>query len=88
MVFADSPYIIELLTPKQNDEDFEQKLEQFAERYRRILDQGAAVSICDNPLGNIHFTAMEVMGPGLAFSPSGRSCTSTRSIARSISMRS
>ena len=62
MLLRDRPYIIELLTPKQSDPDFEQKLEVFAQRYRRILDSGAIVSVCDNPLGNIHFTAMEVVG--------------------------
>jgi len=62
MLLKDRPYIIELLTPKQSDEDFEHKLEVFAQRYRRILDSGAIVSVCDNPLGNIHFTAMEVVG--------------------------
>ena len=62
MLLKDRPYIIELLTPKQSDENFEQKLEVFAQRYRRILDSGAIVSVCDNPLGNIHFTAMEVVG--------------------------
>jgi methylenetetrahydrofolate reductase (NADPH) len=61
MHLNDTPYIIELLTPKQKDESFEEKLERFAVRYRRILEHGAAVSICDNPLGNLHFTAMEVM---------------------------
>ena len=60
MLFRDASYVIELLTPKQNDQDFEAKLEEFARRYRRILDHGAVVSICDNPLGNLHFTAMEV----------------------------
>jgi len=62
MLFNDRPYMIEVLTPRQSDEDFEKKLELFAERYRRILDSGAIASICDNPLGNIHFTAMEVLG--------------------------
>ncbi len=57
----ESPYIIELLTPKQSDDDFEERLEVFAERYRRILDAGTAVSIPDNPMGNVHFTALEVM---------------------------
>lgn len=70
MVFADSPYIIELLTPKQSDDDFETKLDHFSQKYKRILDEGATVSICDNPLGNIHFTAMEVVGfLELAFQP-------------------
>lgn len=62
MNFRDASYVIELLTPKQNDENFEAKLDEFALRYRKILDHGAVVSICDNPLGNLHFTAMEVVG--------------------------
>jgi len=56
----ETPYVIELLTPKQSDEDFESRLGVFAERYRRILDAGAVVSIPDNPMGNVHFTALEV----------------------------
>jgi len=56
-----TPYVIELLTPKQSDEDFEARLEVFAERYQRILDEGAVVSIPDNPMGNVHFTALEVV---------------------------
>ncbi|HVO38946.1 MAG TPA: methylenetetrahydrofolate reductase [Spirochaetia bacterium] len=61
MAFSDSPYIIELLTPKQSDQSIEEKLQEFARRYARILQEDATVSICDNPLGNIHFTAMEVV---------------------------
>ena len=61
-LFSGSPYIIELLTPKQSDERFEEKLDEFAQRYSRILTEGATVSVCDNPLGNLHFTAMEVVG--------------------------
>ena len=81
-----TPYIIELLTPKQNDETFEQKLEQFAERYRRILDQGAVVSICDNPLGNLHFTAMEVMGAmELPFDP-GRTLLHLNAFHRKVDL--
>jgi methylenetetrahydrofolate reductase (NADPH) len=56
-----APYLIELLTPRQSDQDFEARLEVFRERYRRILDYGAVVSIPDNPLGNLHFTAMETV---------------------------
>ncbi len=57
----ETPYIIELLTPKQSDEDVEARLEVFAERYLRILDTGAVVSIPDNPMGSVHYTALEVM---------------------------
>ena len=32
----------------------------FRERYLRILAAGAIVSIPDNPMGNVHFTALEV----------------------------
>jgi methylenetetrahydrofolate reductase (NADPH) len=56
-----SPYLIELLTPRQSEADFEARLEVFKQRYRRILDHGAVVSIPDNPLGNLHFTAMETV---------------------------
>lgn len=56
-----TPYLIELLTPRQSDQDFDAKLEAFSQRYRRILAHGAAVSIPDNPLGNLHFTAMETI---------------------------
>jgi methylenetetrahydrofolate reductase (NADPH) len=55
-----TPYLIELLTPRQDVEDIEDRLEVFAERYRRILDSGAVVSIPDNPMGNPHFTPLEV----------------------------
>ncbi|MCX6746569.1 MAG: methylenetetrahydrofolate reductase [Candidatus Pacearchaeota archaeon] len=59
-------YLIELLTPKQKDIDkIDSKLKIFAERYERILGLGnkteSMVSIPDNPLGNLHFTAMETL---------------------------
>jgi methylenetetrahydrofolate reductase (NADPH) len=59
-------YIIELLTPKQKDIDnIDTKLKTFAERYQRILKLEnrieSMVSIPDNPLGNLHFTAMETL---------------------------
>jgi methylenetetrahydrofolate reductase (NADPH) len=59
---ASLPYIIELLTPKQSDEQFEKSLGIFARRYTRIQGYGAVVSVPDNPLGNLHFTAMETVG--------------------------
>jgi methylenetetrahydrofolate reductase (NADPH) len=69
-MFDRNPYLIELLTPRQSDSDFEAKLAAFAARYRRILDHGAVVSIPDNPLGNLHFTAMETVEfLGLPFDP-------------------
>jgi len=60
MLFNDATYVIELLTPRQSDENFEAKLEQFAHRYHSVLEHGAVVSICDNPMGNLRFAALEV----------------------------
>lgn len=56
-----SEYLVEILTPKQSEEDFESSLAVFSKRYERIVEQGAVVSIPDNPLGNLHFTALEVI---------------------------
>jgi methylenetetrahydrofolate reductase (NADPH) len=59
--FGPSEYIVEILTPKQSQEDFESSLAVFSSRYNSIVEQGHIVSIPDNPLGNLHFTAMEVI---------------------------
>jgi len=56
-----TPYLIELLTPKQDADDLEAQLEVFAERYQRIMNAGTAVSIPDNPMGEPRFTPLEVM---------------------------
>jgi methylenetetrahydrofolate reductase (NADPH) len=60
-IFADHPPIVELLTPRQNQEDFEEALSRFAERYRRILDSGGVAAVPDNPMGHLHFSALEVL---------------------------
>lgn len=60
-LFADSPYLIELLTPSQAVLDLEAALKRFAERCARILACGCLVSIPDNPLGRLHFTALETL---------------------------
>ncbi len=60
-VLEGRPYVIEVLTPRQDDEHFEDKLCVFAGRYQKVVDRGSAVAIPDNPLGNLHFTAMEVL---------------------------
>jgi len=56
-----SPNLIELLTPKQNLPDFETDLQIFSERFKKIIEHYAVVSIPDNPLGNLHFAAPEVL---------------------------
>lgn len=54
------PYIVELLTPKRSpDDQIENLLDRFAERYQRILDAGCGVSIPDNPMGQPRLGALE-----------------------------
>jgi len=60
-VLGPSPYLVEILTPKQSEKDFEAALPVFRERYNRIVREGHIVSVPDNPLGNLHFTALEVI---------------------------
>jgi methylenetetrahydrofolate reductase (NADPH) len=58
---ANKVYHIELLTPKQATPTLEADLQQFAERYVRILDDGFVVCIPDNPMGVIGFQAADVI---------------------------
>jgi len=60
-ILGPSAYLVEILTPKQSEEDFEASLPVFRERYNRVLQEGHIVSVPDNPLGNLHFTALEVI---------------------------
>jgi len=60
-MFTDTPYLIELLTPSQASVDLDAALERFGKRYTRILKSGSMVSIPDNPLGRLHFTALETL---------------------------
>ena len=55
-----SPYLIELLSPKRSAGDqIETHLDRFAEQYRRIIDVGCGVSIPDNPMGQPRLGALE-----------------------------
>ena len=48
----DLSYLVEILTPKSTDPaDSMEKLNQFAERYYRVLDSGLGFSFPDNPMG-------------------------------------
>ena len=56
----DYPYLIELLSPKRStDDQKEDLLDRFAERYRMIIDAGCGVSIPDNPMGQPRLGALE-----------------------------
>jgi methylenetetrahydrofolate reductase (NADPH) len=52
---------IELLTPKQSSADLDKSLASFAYRYQAVLAAGHTISIPDNPMGNIHFQATEMI---------------------------
>jgi len=54
------PYIIEILTPRRSPEaDIDQLLERFAERVHLIMEAGCALSIPDNPMGQLRLGALE-----------------------------
>ncbi|MGE5483988.1 MAG: methylenetetrahydrofolate reductase [Ignavibacteriales bacterium] len=54
-------YFMELLTPKQDSPDIEKDLDKFQERYRLFLDNDYVICITDNPMGNLSYTAPEVI---------------------------
>ena len=61
-VFGGNPHLVEVLTPRQTEEDIDRALQRFAQRYSRVLEHGAVVSIPDNPMGTLHFLSTEVLG--------------------------
>ena len=65
------PYLIEILTPRRSPAvEVEERLQGFAERYRRILDTGSGVSIPDNPMGRPRLGALEALAAcGLPVQP-------------------
>ena len=60
-IFGSHLNLIELLAPKQNSPDFETDLQTFSERFKKIMEHNGVASIPDNPLGNLHFAAPEVL---------------------------
>lgn len=67
----DFPYIIELLTPRKTEDSYpEGLLHRFGERFKRAMQAGCAVSIPDNPMGNLRMGALETLELlGLPFDP-------------------
>jgi 5,10-methylenetetrahydrofolate reductase len=57
----DIAYIVEILTPKNRGADpVPEDMERFARRYMKALKLGCAVSIPDNPLGNLRYNALDI----------------------------
>jgi hypothetical protein len=56
----DAPYIIEILTPRKvSGAPVQKEMQRFARRYEEAISAGCAVSIPDNPLGNLRYSALE-----------------------------
>jgi len=54
-------WVIEVLTPRQNEDNLEAGLDRFAQRYETVVKNGYVVSIPDNSMGKPHFRATEVI---------------------------
>lgn len=54
-------YRIEIPAVRQDSDDLDERLNRFAERYRRVLDAGHRISLTDNALGRIAFQGHELI---------------------------
>jgi 5,10-methylenetetrahydrofolate reductase len=60
LMLWDAPYIVEILTPRRGKVGTEkQGMERFAQRYEQAVTSGCAVSIPDNPMGKLRYSALE-----------------------------
>jgi len=65
------PYIIEMLTPKRSaGVNIDEQLERFVSRFHLVIEAGCALSIPDNPMGQLRLGALESFElKGLLFDP-------------------
>lgn len=54
-------YHIEVLSPKQESTNLEERLEKFANKYHKVMACGHVVCIPDNPMGNLAFQGTELI---------------------------
>lgn len=54
-------YHVEIIPPKQDSENLEADLAQFAEKYRRVMDSGYCACITDNAMGLLAFQGHETI---------------------------
>ncbi len=52
---------VEVLPPKQDADDLEERLEKFAVKYRRVVEAGYCACITDNAMGNLSFQGTELI---------------------------
>lgn len=56
-----SHYHVEVLPPRQEAENLEERLEKFAEKYKRVIAAGYTACITDNAMGNLSFQGTEII---------------------------
>ncbi len=54
-------HLIEIQTPPQNSQDPDGDLARFQERYLMFYESGCVISVTDNPLGRLSYTAPETI---------------------------
>jgi methylenetetrahydrofolate reductase (NADPH) len=59
---SDCDYLVEALTPKRTDGALDKTaVNQFAERYYRVVDHGMGLSVPDNPMGQPRHSLLEMI---------------------------
>ncbi len=56
-----SHYHVEVLPPRQDVENLEERLKKFSEKYRKVVSAGYTVCITDNAMGNLSFQGTEII---------------------------
>ncbi len=56
-----SHYHVEVLPPRQDVENLEERFEKFSIKYKRVIDAGYTVCITDNAMGNLSFQGTEII---------------------------
>ena len=54
-------YHVEVLPPRQDVENLEERLEKFSQKYKRVIEGGYTVCITDNAMGNLSFQGTELI---------------------------
>jgi methylenetetrahydrofolate reductase (NADPH) len=58
----DCDYLVEILTPKRTDGALDKAaVNQFAERYYRVMEHGMGISVPDNPMGQPRHSLLEMI---------------------------
>ena len=61
MLFENRLLLNEVMTPKQDDENIEEALQKFADKYNASIEKNMVICITDNPMGLMSFNAIETL---------------------------